>query len=136
MYWFTSSSVYPNVFFAAQGIQRSLSYYEIDVFCQFIRYAIKEGNDKIYHVPESIEISFEFDDEEFLEKNSDYIRVQNYISYIGNGITENDIDDINLCLGFGLPFFAFGVARRWFRNWLTTVTSNKNFFLIQNKVSL
>lgn len=126
MFWYSGTTVYPNAFFAAQGIKSSLSDYEIGIFCRFVRYAMKEGNDKFYHVPESIETRFDIgDDREFFERNRNYIRIQNRISYLGKEMTEREIDDINLCLGFGLPLFAFELARVWFRNWLLDATSQK-----------
>ena len=118
-------TIYPNAFFAAKGIKSTLSDYEIGIFCRFIRYAVKEGNDEFYHVPESIETHFDMNDTEFFARNTDYIRIQNHIYYTGKEITEEDIDNINLSLGFGLPLFAYGLARVWFRNWLNDNISQK-----------
>ena len=119
MFWFNGITVYPNAFYAVQGMRRTLDTYEIDVFCEFVRYAMKKGNDKLYRLQKSIETVFDLgDDKDFFDRNKDYIRVQNYISYTGKEMTEKDIDDINLKLGFGLPLFAFEVARVWFRRWM------------------
>ena len=121
---FSGTTIYPNVFYAAQGIKSSLSSYEIGIFCRFIRYAMREGNERFYHTSEGTVTRFDIgDDPEFFESHRDYVRNQNHIAYIGKEITEDDIDSVNLCLGFGLPLFAFEAARRWFGNWLIDATS-------------
>lgn len=115
---FGAEVVYSNAFYAAQGIKRSLSNHEIDVFCSFIRIAVDRGLKSYYPEPRCCRVTFDFDEQAFFERHPDYVRIQDRIVYAGPELIERQIDDFNLCLGFGLAFFAFGLARIWFSRWL------------------
>lgn len=116
-YCFGAESVYYNAFYAAKGIKRTLSNSEIDVFCEFVRIAVDKGLEQ-YREPRCCRVSFDFNELEFFEQHPDFVRVHDWVIYSGPEMTSKDIDAINLCLGFGLPLFAFEVARVWFRRWL------------------
>lgn len=115
---FGAEPVYRNAFYAAQGIKRTLTNHEIDVFCSFIRTAVDRGLKSYYPEPRCCRVTFDFDEQAFFERHPDYVRIQDRIVYNGPELSERQIDDFNLCLGFGLSFFAFGLARAWFENWL------------------